>query len=362
MKQITFIIIFVLLLSGCATLPKRPPSLRIGLESQVRYIQGKKYIGLAKIARYYDMDWELDPFFQKIVLVKEHNKLIFALNSSYALLNQNNFYLGGKVIIHQGEIMIPYDGMKKIITYLYYRKYKAAEFEIKRRYRIRRIVIDPGHGGKDPGAIGKYGLKEKDVVLDVARILKTLLEKEGYRVILTRNSDRFLSLWRRTYIANRAHADLFISIHANSSRDHRATGHEVYYLAEANDDYARALAAAENYPLYLEEREDIASDISLRATIWDLIINENREESIALAHEISKALAHHSSDKVRGVKSAKFYVLKGVNMPAVLIEIGFISNPYYEKLMRTHKFKRRIAEAILRGIKEYDQRYYYSER
>jgi N-acetylmuramoyl-L-alanine amidase len=227
-------------------------------------------------------------------------------------------------------------------------------------YRIRKIVIDPGHGGKDPGAIGPTGLKEKDVVLSIAKILKKKLEDAGYEVVLTREDDTYISLWRRIYIANKEGADLFISIHANSARYRRASGFEVYYLAEATDDEARALAAAENYPLGFNE--ELPDNIYVQATIWDLLYAGNREESMILADRICRALNRQLGTRNRGVKSANFYVLRGVQMPAVLVEVGFISNRYEEKKLRNWSFKNRIAEAILEGIRSYEREYAFRRR
>jgi N-acetylmuramoyl-L-alanine amidase len=305
------------------------------------------------------------PIFEKIIFSKGRNEIIFAVESPYALANKKSINLGNKVIIYQHKIELPYLGVKKIFDYIYYKKYgKAITLpEIREKvYHVRKIVVDPGHGGKDPGAIGRNGLKEKDVALSVAKILKSMLEKNGYKVVLTRNRDKFLSLGRRTYIANREKADLFISIHANSSRNRKVAGYEVYYLSEATDDSARALAAAENYSPELEKAQNsYTKNVFLQATIWDMLYSENREESVLLAKDISRSLSRCFVGKNRGVKSARFYVLKGVRIPAVLVEVGFISNPYYEKLMRSYSFKVKVAKGILEAIKEYDRQYLISE-
>lgn len=213
---------------------------------------------------------------------------------------------------------------------------------------LKTIVVDAGHGGHDPGAIGRGGLREKAVTLDVARRLRDLLVKDGFQVVMTRDGDRFVSLGQRSALANRAGGDLFISIHANASRQRSAGGFEVYYLSAATDDHARALEAAENVALPGDVKEPVDSDT--RGIVWDLLYTEHRAESTDLAARVCQGLKRELSTANRGVKSARFAVLKGTRMPAILVEIGFISNPQEEARMRKGHHRQSAAGGIRQGI------------
>ena len=224
---------------------------------------------------------------------------------------------------------------------------------LEREKAIYTIVLDPGHGGKDPGAIGRAtGLEEKEITLEVAKEVARMLKNEaGIRVYLTRNTDRYLSLDRRTEIANQLGADMFISIHANSGYRRHAKGVETFFNSRYSyGEGAEEVAARENRPLGSENVPDEAKLI-----IWDLIQNAYRSESNDLAHTVQKELVQTTDGEDRGVKSAGFYVLRGAAMPAVLVEIGFLSNPSEERMLRKKDFREKIALGIVKGLKRYYQ-------
>jgi N-acetylmuramoyl-L-alanine amidase len=219
--------------------------------------------------------------------------------------------------------------------------------------KISRIVIDPGHGGHDTGTIGPHGLMEKDLCLDVALRLGHEIEEKlpGAVVIYTRKDDTFIPLEERTAIANEAKADLFISVHANSSHDAAARGIETYYLNFATSEESMAVAARENALAQssLHDLQDIIKKIAR---------NEKVEESKELASDIQDSLTHRlqlvsQDERNRGVKKAPFVVLIGANMPSVLSEISFISNPSDEKLLRKTDQRQRVADGLYRGIASY---------
>ncbi|HTX15757.1 MAG TPA: N-acetylmuramoyl-L-alanine amidase [Candidatus Baltobacteraceae bacterium] len=219
--------------------------------------------------------------------------------------------------------------------------------------KINRIVIDAGHGGHDTGTIGPHGLLEKDVCLDVALRLGRLIEQKlpGADVIYTRKDDTFVPLEERTQIANDAKADLFISIHANSSDDPSTRGVETYYLNFATSADAMEVAAREN-----AESQESMHD--LQDLIKKIARNDKIEESRDLAEDIEDNLTGRlqlvsRSEKNRGVKKAPFVVLIGANMPSVLAEISFLSNPYDERLLRKPEQRQRIADGLYRGVAEY---------
>jgi N-acetylmuramoyl-L-alanine amidase len=216
-------------------------------------------------------------------------------------------------------------------------------------------VIDAGHGGEDPGAIGRSGLREKDVTLDIAKRLSKLLKAEGIEVITTRSTDRFVPLSSRVEVANRSKADLFLSIHANANRVKSLNGFEVYYVSSSTDDSKRALIAAQDAPLDLDSSCFADSSLNLKAILWDMIYTNSRAESIELARSICKTIDRNSDTRILGIKGARFYVLKGVRIPAVLIEVGFLSNAGEERMLKNSYSRQKIAENIVEGINDYAQ-------
>ncbi len=224
---------------------------------------------------------------------------------------------------------------------------------------IKTIILDPGHGGIDPGAIGRKGLQEKYVNLAIAKLLKKKLENYGLKVLMTRSDDRFVALAERTRFANEKQGDLFISIHCNASaRNRHACGFETYFLSEAKTDWERAVAAKENQALKFELADAdpmLADDIS--TILSDLAQNEYLKESYQLALEIQTAAVSLLKNVDRGVRQAGFYVLRGCFMPAVLVECGFLSNKSEEKKLLSEKYQEKIAQTIFVGIKNFIKNY-----
>jgi N-acetylmuramoyl-L-alanine amidase len=218
--------------------------------------------------------------------------------------------------------------------------------------KIGKIVIDPGHGGHDTGTIGPNGLQEKDLVLEVGRRLGKLLEARlGAEVVYTRKNDTFIPLETRTAIANQQRADLFISIHANSSRDSDARGVETYYLNFTSSPEALEVAARENAvsEKSIYELQDLVKKIALKEKI-----EESREFAGDVQESLHSGLAAKSpAIRNRGVKKAPFIVLIGANMPSILAEISFVSNPADERRLQTTDYRQRIAESLYRGIAKY---------
>jgi N-acetylmuramoyl-L-alanine amidase len=213
------------------------------------------------------------------------------------------------------------------------------------------VVIDPGHGGADLGARGAGNALEKELTLAVARKLAKLLRGQGTNVVLTRTSDVFVALPERTEIANRAHAALFVSIHANSAPEKDIAGAETYFLSlEASDDEAMRVAMTENDVFKQEGTADESRDV-VGAILGDLIRTEHLRESSALAALIQRQLARLPGPS-RGVKQAPFVVLTGVNMPAALVEIGFITNPAESERMGQRDRQDAIASALAAAISE----------
>src|SRR5579864_8924471 len=218
--------------------------------------------------------------------------------------------------------------------------------------KIGKIVIDPGHGGHDTGTIGPNGLEEKDLVLEVGRRLGKLLEgRLGAEVVYTRKNDTFIPLETRTAIANQQRADLFVSIHANSSQDEAARGVETYYLNFTSSPEALDVAARENAvsEKSIYELQDLVKKIALKEKI-----EESREFAGDVQESLHSGLAVKSPGiRNRGVKKAPFIVLIGANMPSILAEISFVSNPTDEHRLETSEYRQRIAESLYRGVAKY---------
>jgi len=218
---------------------------------------------------------------------------------------------------------------------------------------VQRIVLDPGHGGKDPGCLFSGGIREKDIVLKLARVLALKLEKElGCEVLLTRMDDVFLPLEKRTAFANTEKGDLFISLHINAHRQSSISGLETYFLNMATDERAVLVAAREN-----STSEKNISD--LQTILNDLMLNTKISESSKLAYEVHNGMVtrvgknYNNRVKSLGVKQAPFYVLIGAEMPAILVETGFITNPTDRKRLTSSKYLETLADGIVDGIRAY---------
>ena len=220
-----------------------------------------------------------------------------------------------------------------------------------------RVMIDPGHGGRDPGAVGVGGLKEKTVVLDVSRTLGRKLEARlPVEVLFTRTSDVFVPLSERTARANAANVDLFLSIHANASENAHAQGVETYYLNNTNDRATIRLARMENGlgPMQAVLHEDP----TLSLLLSDMVQNQKVDGSIALANAIQTSIIPQVSRRHRqvrnlGVKKGPFYVLVGAHMPCVLVEVSFLTHRVQGRLLRSAEYREAIAEGIFQGVAQF---------
>ena len=227
--------------------------------------------------------------------------------------------------------------------------------DVKERWRLDTVVLDAGHGGKDPGSQGKYGTKEKDVVLDITKRVGRLLEKNaGIKVVYTRDEDVFIALIDRTKMANDANGKLFVSVHANSNKNRKIQGFETYLLRPGKSEDAIEVASRENAVIKLEEKtgqyDNLTGENLIMATMaQSMFMKESEDLAAIIQMELDKRL----NTPNRGVKQAGFYVLIGASMPNVLVEVGFISNPAEEKKLKQAVHKQRIAESIYEGIKHF---------
>ncbi|MFH1368675.1 MAG: N-acetylmuramoyl-L-alanine amidase [Elusimicrobiota bacterium] len=226
---------------------------------------------------------------------------------------------------------------------------------ISRRKKI--IVLDAGHGGEDPGAIGPNGTKEKDINLMIVGELKRLFQNDkNYQIIITRKDDTFIPLVDRTIIANEQKAHLFVSVHCNASINRNSSGFEIYFLSEsASDPEAQATAILENSVVRLEGKPT-KKRAKIQELLWSLVVNEYINESSEICSFIGNEVCRRTRENNRGVKQAGFYVLRGTEMPAVLVECAFISHLGEESKLKNKSFQRKIADGIYEGIKRYDEK------
>jgi N-acetylmuramoyl-L-alanine amidase len=292
-----------------------------------------------------------DEFVQRIRLSKDSKnvvKVVIDLNTSSYSFDVSFQKEAGAVVVEikPSQKDVIFELLKKEEDLLLTSRPESRE----RGKGIFRIVIDPGHGGKDPGAIGPSGLKEKDVTLKVARRVTELLKKNlAVEVLLTRNGDEFVPLDKRTEIANLVGGDLFVSIHCNAAWDGRVAGIETFYNSQyVYGEGAEEVAARENAAFASESLPSRIKNI-----IWDLIQNQYRSESEALSRIVQEKLAKNTRMLNRGVKSAQFYVLRGIAMPAILVEVGFISNPWEERKLKEPQFQELVALGIYEGLATY---------
>lgn len=215
------------------------------------------------------------------------------------------------------------------------------------------VVVDPGHGGEKDGAVSADGAEEKDLTLQIARLLKARLEKQGVRVLLTRSADDTVPLAQRAALANAEKADVFVSIHLNAmpgGARRRARGIETYFLsADASDASATTVAARENADRLAGEPELNRSD-AVAGILADLEDTANLAESSRLAYAVHESVVRVAGVEDRGVKQAPFYVLAGARMPAVLLELGFLSQPDEARLLRSAPHQEALARGIASGI------------
>ena len=228
----------------------------------------------------------------------------------------------------------------------------------KLKWHIDKIVIDPGHGGRDPGAIGPRGTYEKNVVLGIAKYLRDyLVNNLGVEVLMTRDSDKFIELKERTAFANRNQAKLFISIHANSNPHKSLRGVSTYFLGPDKSDEAREVAQFENSVIKYENKSNYSDMTNEQFILSAGAQTMYTKESEYLAGIIQETIMENCGLQNRGVRQANFYVLWGASMPNVLIETAFISNKKEEKLLRTKSFQKKLAYSIFVSIKKFKEKY-----
>ena len=343
---------------------------------EVVTIDAAAFLYLDDVIRAFELEHSFDMISQKGRLYANQHTAAYAVGLSVMLVDGHLYRSSRPVTRKAGRVLLPLDAAEYLIKCFHpeielERRGGSLEIRIanwqegdaqrdqeeERRDHIRFVVIDPGHGGKDPGAVGKGGIREKDITLKVARALEKKIRAAypDLRVILTRKDDRFVELAGRTALANRqlkkGENGIFLSIHVNSSLSSKVSGYETFFLSQnPTNDEARSTAALENNVIMLEDSRGESKgrdDVDYIEAI--MITTQIQKESAMLADAIQRGMAKRNrSFSSRGVKKADFFVLRGVLMPAALVEIGYISNRK-EATMLTN---REHQEAIARGISD----------
>ncbi|MCX5694135.1 MAG: N-acetylmuramoyl-L-alanine amidase [Candidatus Omnitrophica bacterium] len=341
-------IFLVALISGCATIP-------VGENIATYFIGGVTYYPLVTLCDLRGVTMQYDPLIRTVYLSKDLQHSSLRVGDALVLVNDNTLRLNNPIDIYQGTIAVPLQYKEQVFDVLFRQAVLVHRRPGVGKIRLTKVVIDAGHGGNDPGAIGKNGLKEKDVNLDIAKRLSNLLKAEGVQTVLTRSTDKFIPLSMRVSIANRSKADLFISIHSNAARSRSLCGFEVYYVAPSVSDSKRAVLTSRTTALNLKGADFASNSQELKTIIWDMIYTNSRAESIELSRSLCKVMDSSIDADILGVKNARFQVLKGITMPGVLIEVGFVSNFNEERLLKTSSYREKLADGILEGVRDYSR-------
>ncbi|MFH1768468.1 MAG: N-acetylmuramoyl-L-alanine amidase [Candidatus Omnitrophota bacterium] len=340
MKKTLIFLIAVILIPGCASRPSKYPSKAAVYDKQA-------VIELNKFCKQYNLKYDYDTIDDMVTLSAPDLDIKVLLGSQLVYCNGRIFAVKKAPFYSGGIIFVPAELINFVLE-------KPKEIRRESPISVRTIVLDPGHGGKDPGAVSKRGLKEKTVNLLIAKYLKEELTEKGFKVFLTRDDDIYLTLAQRVRFAQEKEADLFVSIHVNANRSSKIKGFEVYYLSEKYfDSESKAVVMSENASLNVDERE---FSQNTKRIIWDLICTENDTVSLDFANIIISTFKRMGF-YVRALRGAPFYVLKYACVPSVLVEVGYITNVYEENLLRKAYYQQQIAQGIALSVDLLNRRY-----
>ncbi len=338
-----------------------------------------KYISYREYIMRPGTQFRYDQVMERLVLYYRGHMSVILINHNVILVDGSVLRSDFPVIRKKGDILIPYDVAKQLSDCLYGagvanrdgptdENTKDGRTEIARDTKndeIKFIIIDPGHGGKDPGAVSGKKIYEKNIVLDVSRLVAERLKKglKGIKVVLTRNTDVFIELDRRTEIANsrlnRNENGIFVSIHANASLSPKIAGYETYYLSQnpSNDD-ARNTAALENNVVVLEKKQGALKYGDIDYIEARMMTTQIQKESRLLAESIQTGMRKRLvPSRSLGVKKADFFVLRGALMPSALVEIGFLTNRSESRKLLQKSYQNQIARGISEGIMGFIDKY-----
>ncbi|MCP3964902.1 MAG: hypothetical protein GY750_11130 [Lentisphaerae bacterium] len=314
----------MLLLAFCLSIALLSPSLHAS--NKIRFIRAynNKYVYLRDVARYYGMKcyvWK-----GMVTLSSKYTKVLFYPQKKAAAVNGTKIILSFAPFVRGNDCFISSKDFLSTIDPILRRGALT-------KHTLRTIMIDPGHGGKDNGGKGVYA-KEKSLALQIGRRVGQMLQRKGYRVVITRNSDRYLTLGQRTDLARKYSADLFVSIHTNIAANKAVDGIETFCLAPAG-----------------------TASTHSKKTVWKTSSgNSFDKNNMNIAFQVQQSLINRTKADDRGVKRARFFVLRNASCPAILIECGFLSNKSEENKLRSTWYQNLIAKSIVEGILRYHSR------
>jgi N-acetylmuramoyl-L-alanine amidase len=328
-----FIFAAVVLLAGCAA-----------TNNSYKMSGAAGFMPIDDFCRRHNLEYSFDTIDDIVRIYSGDIETRLLLNSQVGYFNGNIFYLQRQPFYVQGNIMLPAD----LEDFIFLRQ----QAMVSAPFNAQTIVLDAGHGGQDPGATSPWGVREKDITLRVVKYLEAELKKRGYKVVLTRGYDKFLTLDERVDVARRYHGDLFISIHCNATHSRAMNGTEIYFLTSGRvDSTDRSVKLARTTGLWPSQH-----NYTTKAILWDLLLTKNYSLSVEAAH----IFYHTFRDlgfKVKPPKEANYHVLRNAYVPAVLVETGYLTNREEERLLRKPQYERQIAEAVASSVVFLNQRH-----
>jgi len=316
---------------GCATVPRTPSP----------HPAAKHY--LKDVCLQQQVEWEIDSIAQTVLIHFGQAQARGLIGSHTMIVNGREIYLSRALKREDNAIVVPPDFSTKVIEALKILPPGGA-------VTLPRIVIDAGHGGRDPGAIGCSGLYEKEVVLDVSRRLAEALRQKGFTVKMTRRDDRFLTLEERTEITSEAAADMFVSIHANSCPERGPEGIEVFYLRDLTWEEKKEPQRLRNHHLLYKRLQMERGDQQTETIVADMLYQSKKELSAVLADHVARGLSRTMRVSNRGAKDAAYFVLRNTLVPAILVEVGFLSNRREEGKLKSKEYRQRLADGLAESL------------
>lgn len=329
----------LIIAQGCAGLPSEPV-----------YTVKRDGIKLIELCETYQIRWEWDSISQVMTLYLEDRTIKVLVGSDIVFVGDDRVILNSPTELVRGKVIVPEDFSAKVFEQ---KRVSSIPFENYSVSRVRTIVIDAGHGGKDPGAIGISGVYEKDVVLDIAKRVERTLETRGFKVVMTRSTDDFITLNKRTEIASRNNADIFVSIHANSSPSRGVFGMETFTLKDLNEADHNEEQRLRNHYLMFQELQMKRTSADVKSILADMLYLNKQAYADTLGESVLNSATRLAKVGDRGLKESRFFVLRNTLVPAVLVEVGFLTNPKEEKMLKTTSHRQRLAYGVAMGIIDY---------
>ncbi len=336
--RIFFSILLILTLHGCA-----------GSRGHVKTVTPEN--SLQSICQKYGIEWQWDSISQVFTFNNKGVTSKVLIGSNLVIVGDKRVILSEPVVRRDNMIVVPPDFIDKVLGSRLEKPVEIPQVAALTG-KCREIMIDAGHGGKDPGARGVAGTVEKDIVFDIANRLRMGLERVGFKVTMTRDTDDFISLQRRTELATGSRADLFVSIHANASKSRKIKGLEIYYSRKL--DHESDLTQRDINQRFMLDHLKIAGNSPVPGRIIkDMMYSNKLAESAVVADLMIQNTSRSISTPNRGSRPCGFFVVKNTLIPAILFEVGYLTNSTEAKLLKTEDYRQKIADAITESIVEY---------